>query len=126
MLDLSLPRLDGLTVWRCVRLKKLSLPMLVATGRSLIEDRVQALDAGADDCLIKPYSFSELSAQVRASLQRRPALAGLLLKVADPELRGVERTVQRGGNALYLGRKSLPCWSSTWCYLVLMRGPSPN
>jgi DNA-binding response OmpR family regulator len=105
MLDLNLPRLDGLTVLRSVRLTKPSLPMLVATGRSLIEDRVQALDAGADDCLIKPYSFSERSAQVRASLRRRPALGGLLLKVADLELNGVNRTVQRGGSIVLTSKE---------------------
>ena len=54
MPDLNLPQLDGLSVLRCVRLKKPSLPVLVAAGRSRIEDRVHALNAGADKCLIKP------------------------------------------------------------------------
>jgi len=105
MLDLNLPKLDGLEVLRAVRRKQPSLPVLVATGRSKIEDRVQALDAGADDCLIKPFSFSELSARVRALLRRRPVVNGLLLKVADLELNRVERTVQRSGRRIELTSK---------------------
>jgi two-component system copper resistance phosphate regulon response regulator CusR len=104
-LDLNLPKVDGLMVLRAVRLKKPSLPVLVVTARSRIEDRVQALDAGADDYLIKPFSFSELSARVRALLRRRPAINGLLLKVADLELNRVERTVQRGGKRIELTSK---------------------
>jgi DNA-binding response OmpR family regulator len=102
ILDLNLPKIDGLSVLRVIRPKKLSLPVLVVTGRSSIEDRVQSLDAGADDCLIKPFSYSELSARVRALLRRRPAAAGLLLKIADLELNRVERTVQRSGKRIEL------------------------
>src|SRR3974377_1910555 len=73
ILDLNLPKLDGLEVLRSVRGTKASLPVLVLPARSRIEDRVQSLDAGADDCLIKPFSFHELSARVRALLRRGPA-----------------------------------------------------
>jgi len=104
-LDLNLPKVDGLMVLRAVRVKKPSLPVLVMTGRSRIEDRVQALDAGADDCLVKPFSYSELSARVRALLRRRPVLNGLLLKVADLELNRVERTVERSGKRIELTSK---------------------
>ena len=101
-LDLNLPKVDGLMVLRSVRVEKPSLPVLVMTGRSRIEDRVQALDAGADDCLVKPFSYSELSARVRALLRRRPVVNGLLLKVADLELNRVERTVERSGKRIEL------------------------
>jgi DNA-binding response OmpR family regulator len=104
-LDLNLPKIDGLMVLRGVRAKKPLLPVLVVTGRSRIEDRVQALDAGADDCLIKPFSFSELSARVRALLRRRPVVNGLMLKIADLELNRVERTVQRSGKRIELTSK---------------------
>jgi DNA-binding response OmpR family regulator len=104
-LDLNLPKVDGLMVLRAVRVKKPSLPVLVMTGRSRIEDRVQALDAGADDCLVKPFSFSEFSARVRALLRRRPVVNGLLLKVADLELNRVERTVERSGKRIELTSK---------------------
>jgi len=105
ILDLNLPKLGGLEVLGSLRRKKPSLPVLVATGRSRVEDRVQSLDAGADDCLIKPFSFSELSARVRALLRRRPAVNGLLLKVADLELNRVERTVLRSGKRIELTSK---------------------
>jgi DNA-binding response OmpR family regulator len=105
ILDLNLPKVDGMAVLRSVRPKKPSLPVLVLTGRSRIEDRVQSLDAGADDCLIKPFSFSELSARVRALLRRRPVAAGILLKIADLELDRAERTVLRGGKRIELTSK---------------------
>jgi DNA-binding response OmpR family regulator len=105
VLDLNLPKMDGISVLRAVRPKRASLPVLVLTGRSRIEDRVAALDSGADDCLVKPFSFTELSARVRALLRRRPAVATTLLKIADLELDRVERTVQRGGKRIELTSK---------------------
>ena len=105
ILDLNLPKIDGLSVLRVIRPQKPSIPVLVLTGRSRIEDRVQSLDAGADDCLVKPFSYTELSARVRALLRRHPATTGLLLKIADLELNRVERTVQRSGKRIELTSK---------------------
>src|SRR6202167_5925310 len=83
ILDLNLPKLDGIGVLNAVRPKKPSLPVLVLTARSRVEDRVQSLDTGADDCLIKPFSFTELSARVRALLRRGPRTVEAVLRVAD-------------------------------------------
>jgi two-component system copper resistance phosphate regulon response regulator CusR len=105
LLDLNLPKLDGLTLLRAVRSKKKALPVLVLTGRSRLEDRVEALDSGADDCLVKPFSFTELSARVRALLRRRPIAAETTLRVADLELNRVERTVRRAGKRIELTSK---------------------
>lgn len=105
ILDLNLPKVDGLSVLRIIRPKKLSLPVLVLTGRSRIEDRVQSLDAGADDYLMKPFSYTELSARVRALLRRRTEATGILLKLADLELNRVERTVCRSGKRIELTSK---------------------
>lgn len=105
ILDLNLPKLDGIAVLQAVRPKKKSLPVLVLTGRSRIEDRVQSLDSGADDCLTKPFSFSELSARVRALLRRHPFTTETLLKIADLELNRVERTVKRAGKLIELTSK---------------------
>jgi len=66
ILDLNLPKLDGLSVLKQVRPHAPSLPILVLTARNRLEDRITALDSGADDCLIKPFSFQELSARTRA------------------------------------------------------------
>ena len=97
VLDLNLPKLDGIGVLHALRPKKPSLPVLILTARSSIEDRVQSLDTGADDYLIKPFSFSELSARVRALLRRGPQTAQTVLRVADLELDRVTRRVTRGG-----------------------------
>jgi len=105
LLDLNLPKLDGMTLLRAIRQKKKSLPVLVLTGRSRLEDRVEALDSGADDCLLKPFSFTELSARVRALLRRRPVAAETVLRVADLELDRVERTVRRAGKRIELTSK---------------------
>jgi len=105
ILDLNLPKLDGISVLRTIRPKKPSLPILVLTGRSRIEDRVQCLDCGADDCVIKPFSYTELSARVRALLRRQPLTSETLLKIADLELNRVERTVKRAGKRIELTSK---------------------
>jgi two-component system, OmpR family, copper resistance phosphate regulon response regulator CusR len=105
VLDLNLPKLDGISVLHSVRPKKPSLPVLVLTARSRIEDRVQSLDSGADDCLIKPFSFTELAARVRALLRRGPRTVDTLLRVADLELDRVARSVQRAGKRVELTSK---------------------
>jgi DNA-binding response OmpR family regulator len=105
LLDLNLPKLDGIEVLRTVRARKPDLPVLVLTARSRIEDRVQALDSGADDCLNKPFSFTELSARVRALLRRGPRTVETLLQVADLELDRVERKVKRAGKHIDLTSK---------------------
>ena len=105
ILDLNLPKMDGIAVLARIRPRKPSLPVLVLTGRSRIEDRVQSLDSGADDVLIKPFSFTELSARVRALLRRRPFATDTLLKLADLELNRVERTVKRAGKRIELTSK---------------------
>jgi DNA-binding response OmpR family regulator len=105
ILDLNLPKLDGIGVLSAVRPKKPSLAVLVLTARSRVEDRVQSLDTGADDCLIKPFSFTELSARVRALLRRGPQTVQTVLRVADLELDRVERKVERGGKRIELTSK---------------------
>jgi DNA-binding response OmpR family regulator len=102
VLDLNLPKLDGISVLRNVRPDKPQLPVLVLTARPRVEDRILALDSGADDCVIKPFSYSELSARVRALLRRgRPSVSSAL-QVADLKLDRVERKVQRGGRRIEL------------------------
>ncbi len=105
VLDLNLPKLDGIAVLNSIRPKKPSLPVLVLTARSRIEDRVQSLDTGADDCLTKPFSFTELSARVRALLRRGPRTVEAVLRVADLELDRVGRKVERGGKPIELTSK---------------------
>jgi two-component system, OmpR family, copper resistance phosphate regulon response regulator CusR len=105
VLDLNLPRLDGVSILRYLRTKKPSVPILVLTGRNRIEDRVQCLDLGADDYLVKPFSFAELSARIRALLRRSHLPAESLLTIDDLKLDRVERRVERGGRRIELTSK---------------------
>jgi DNA-binding response OmpR family regulator len=105
VLDLNLPKLDGISVLRNLRPPKPQLPVLVLTARPRVEDRILALDSGADDCMNKPFSYSELSARVRALLRRgRPSVESVL-QVADLHLDRVERTVHRAGRRIELTAK---------------------
>jgi two-component system copper resistance phosphate regulon response regulator CusR len=105
VLDLNLPRLDGISILRTVRTHKPSMPVLVLTARSRIEDRVQCLDLGADDYLVKPFSFSELSARIRALLRRSHLPVESVLAVEDLKLDRVERRVERAGRRIELTSK---------------------
>ncbi|HWR16305.1 MAG TPA: response regulator transcription factor [Terriglobales bacterium] len=105
LLDLNLPKRDGLSVLHQVRGVKESVPILVLTGRSKVEDRVATLDQGADDYVIKPFSFSELSARVRALMRRGKLPQQTLLQVDDLVLDRVERRVERGGQRVDLTSK---------------------
>ena len=105
LLDLNLPRLDGVSVLKEVRSRKSSMPILVLTARYRVEDRVRCLDIGADDYLVKPFSFSELSARVRALLRRSRLPAESVLAVADLQMDRVERRVTRAGRSIDLTSK---------------------
>jgi len=105
ILDLNLPKLDGMTLLRQVRPTMPSLPVLVLTGRNRLEDRVIALDGGADDCLIKPFSFHELTARVRALLRRNGKGSGGVIQVGDLILNRPEFRVERGGRKIDLTAK---------------------
>jgi two-component system copper resistance phosphate regulon response regulator CusR len=105
VLDLTLPRADGLEVLKYIRENKPTLPVLILTGRNRVEDRVKGLDLGADDYLTKPFSFSELSARVRALLRRSTLPLEIVLRVADLELNRVERTAKRAAKTIELTPK---------------------
>ncbi len=102
VLDLNLPGVDGLTVLKSLRHRKPKLPVIILTARSRVEDRVQCLDSGADDYLVKPFSFLELSARARALLRRSHLPSESVLTVLDLSLDRVERKVQRGGRPIEL------------------------
>jgi DNA-binding response OmpR family regulator len=105
VLDLNLPKMDGLSVLKYLRPGKPNVPVIVLTARTKVEDRVASLDAGADDCLNKPFSYSELSARVRALLRRGKPTTDSRLHVADLSLDRVERRVERAGKRIELTSK---------------------
>lgn len=106
LLDWQLPDFSGVEVCRRIRASGLTLPVLMLTGRDQVRDRVEALDAGADDFVIKPFSLEELLARVRAHLRRRslaePPSAAEKLQFADLELNVATREVQRHGQSISL------------------------
>ncbi len=105
VLDLNLPTLDGVSVLRHVRLNRPTVPVLVLTQRTRVEDRVQCLDTGADDYLPKPFSFSELSARIRALLRRSHIPSDSVLTISDLKLDRVRRIVERAGRKVELTGK---------------------
>jgi len=105
VLDLNLPRVDGLSILKSVRQRKTSLPVMILTARSRVEDRVQCLDTGADDYLVKPFSFLELSARARALLRRSHLPSESVLTVRDLSLDRVQRKVERAGRHIELTTK---------------------
>ena len=95
ILDLMLPKRDGLEILSTMRQKQDKTPVLILTAKDRIEDRVIGLDSGADDYLIKPFAFPELLARIRALLRRGPGSQVIRLKLADLEMDLVGRTVAR-------------------------------
>jgi DNA-binding response OmpR family regulator len=118
ILDLNLPKLDGVGVLRHLRLKKPSLPVLVLTQRTRVEDRVQCLDTGADDYLAKPFSFSELSARIRALVRRSHLPSESVLAVGDLKLDRVAHLIERAGRRIELTTKEFALLE----YLMLNAG----
>jgi two-component system, OmpR family, response regulator MprA len=104
ILDIGLPTIDGLDVCRRLRAAEDDTPVLMLTARDAINDRVQGLDAGADDYLVKPFALAELLARLRALLRRRPEDSGELLRFADLSLDPVTREARRGDRAFTLTR----------------------
>lgn len=100
--DIMLPKMDGLELLRELRRRGDKTPTLMLTARDTIEDRVEGLDAGADDYLVKPFAFPELLARVRALLRRPPLQTGTVLQVGDLEMDTARRIVQRQGNPIEL------------------------
>src|ERR1700746_4016395 len=105
VLDLTLPRLDGITILKQVRSRKPNVAVLILTARGRVEDRVLCLDAGADDYMVKPFSFSELAARIRALLRSNRLPLESVLTVEDLKLDRVERRVTRGSRAIELTAK---------------------
>ena len=105
ILDILLPRLNGLDVCRRLRAEGLSVPILMLTARAGPDQRVEGLDVGADDYLPKPYHFPELLARVRALLRRGPALTPSVLSILDLSVDTRARRVERAGEVIALTAK---------------------
>jgi DNA-binding response OmpR family regulator len=107
VLDLGLPRLDGLSLLRWLRGAGKTLPVLVLTARDTTLDKVGGLDSGADDYLVKPVDLDELAARLRALIRRSAGQASPLIQVGDLELDPAARRVWLAGDAIDLPAKEL-------------------
>jgi len=105
ILDLMLPSMDGLEICKRMRAMDITVPILVLTARAETDTKVQLLLAGADDYLVKPFSFAELNARIQALLRRPAEKLPQKLKVGDIELDPSERTVSREGKEVPLTLK---------------------
>jgi DNA-binding response OmpR family regulator len=104
ILDLGLPRLDGLGVAKTLR-RTDDVPILVLTARDGVESRVEGLDAGADDYLVKPFERQELLARLRALLRRRPPRGQAMLSMGDLKLNPDTHEVTRAGRSIDLTQR---------------------
>ena len=105
VLDVMLPGIDGLDVCRRLRQRRVPTPILLLTAKDAVPDRVAGLDAGADDYLVKPFAFAELSARLRALARRSPGPTEMVLEIADLRLDPVSYRVWRGGTEIELLNK---------------------
>jgi DNA-binding response OmpR family regulator len=102
LLDILLPKLDGISLLRDLRARGLAMPILLLTARDAVDDRVAGLDAGADDYLVKPFSFSELLARIRALLRRPVLKTTNRLTAGDIAMDLSARSVTRGAQPVVL------------------------
>ena len=104
ILDVGLPKLDGITVLKQARKKQIRVPVMILSAQASVDDRVRGLEAGADDYVQKPFAFEEVLARVRA-LMRRPAILQDKLTVADLEIDRTRHIVKRAGKQISLTQR---------------------
>jgi len=105
VLDLLLPGMDGMEICRKLRTEKIHIPILILTAKGQLEDKVEGLNAGADDYLTKPFAFEELLARIRALIRRPKTANGITLTVEDLSLNTLTYEVKRAGKEISLSSK---------------------
>ena len=105
ILDIMLPKKDGVTICQELRIRGINTPILLLTAKDSVEDRVKGLDSGADDYLVKPFAFSELVARVRALLRREALSKASKLQVGNLVMDTLTREVWRGDKKIELTAK---------------------
>ena len=105
LLDLGLPRRDGLSLLREWRAKGIGIPVVIITARDAVTDRIAGLDAGADDYLVKPFDLDELSARVRAVARRRAGRAVSVMRIGDLEIDAATKRVKWKGEEVSLSAR---------------------
>lgn len=105
ILDLLLPKLSGLEICRRLRNEGVNTPILILTAKGQIQEKVEGLNAGADDYLVKPFSFAELLARIKALTRRPKEILQTVLKCKDLSMDTVNFEVKRAGKKINLSRK---------------------
>ena len=105
LLDIMLPKKDGMEVCKELRARQIQTPIIMITARGLVEDRIQGRDLGADDYLVKPFGINELFARIRAVLRRKKTVESPVLKIADLIVDKTRHQVSRAGKMLLLTPK---------------------
>lgn len=118
VLDIMLPKVDGLTILRRVREKGSDIPVLLLTARDQLDDKITGLDAGADDYLVKPFAFPELIARLRAVMRRRYGQRSNVIQVGGLMIDTAARTVTCRGNVVPLSAREYAVLE----YLACRRG----
>lgn len=105
ILDIMLPKIDGITLCKELRKKKIKTPILMLSAKTTLEEKVTGLDSGADDYLTKPFAFLELRSRIQALIRRSKQEASPILKIADLELDPIKHIVRRSGRIITLTPK---------------------
>jgi heavy metal response regulator len=105
ILDLMIPKLDGIEVCKKIREAKIETPVIMLTAKDTVDDRIKGLDAGADDYLVKPFAFGELLARIRALLRREKVVKATRLEIDDLVLDPSTHEVSRAGKEIPLSSK---------------------
>jgi DNA-binding response OmpR family regulator len=105
IMDIMIPKIDGIETTRRLRDAKVETPIIMLTAKDTVDDRVKGLDAGADDYLVKPFAFDELVARIRALLRREKSVKSTELKIGDLTLNPATHEVFRGDKEIQLSSK---------------------
>ncbi len=105
VLDIMLPKIDGITICKNLRKDKITTPILILTAKDVVEDKVIGLDAGAEDYLTKPFAFKEFLARIRVLLRRKETLVSPKLQAADLVMDLLSHKVTRAGKEILLTTK---------------------
>lgn len=120
IIDIGLPKMDGLSLTRSIRKSGVTMPILILTARDALQDRVQGLDLGADDYMVKPFELPEMLARLRALLRRSQAATSATLSFGPLELNSANREARANGHLIELGPRE---W--TVMEYLLINAPKP-
>lgn len=118
IMDIMMPKIDGLSVLRTMRSNRNATPVLLLTAKDSVSDRVSGLDAGAEDYLVKPFAFDELLARIRALIRKGAGISSNTVSVADLVLDTEKKTVTRAGREISLTAKEYDLLE----YLMINKG----